>query len=344
MLILWSVNGHYQGVEFIHAVWLRSDTNWTVKALLILIIINYDHAWDGISIKGTEIVGRIPTEIYSFAPLAFRRRRVPHIMLGNRLLLPFHSHPFSTDFYILLSIIGGPITKRWRNSGSLNGYCPLNYFSQNFLFLTRRRIITISHGCLLLSSTRNIFSACSRCRNCYWGLWNFLFSSDNDFITHRRYWSRPFSWSPIRRSTIFKRGGSFHGWFSHGGRTWCVCSTRTARVGTECHFTRGDGREGIAPLRACDRHVLFICRAGELYGLWWGWGSELKQVNVRIITNYGLEGFLNCPTATHYLLFYLGLCPSYLIDLLSLRLIGAVAARNFVRSSFSHWAFRMTGT
>ena len=34
--------------------------------------------------------------------------------------------------------------------------------------------------------------------------------------------------------------------------------------------------------------------------------------------------------------------PSYLTDLLSLRLIGAVGARNYFSSSFSRWALRMT--
>jgi len=41
------------------------------------------------------------------------------------------------------------------------------------------------------------------------------------------------------------------------------------------------------------------------------------------------------------LLRYAGTGPSYLTGLLSLKLVRAVAARNYVRGSFSHWTLGM---
>jgi len=43
-----------------------------------------------------------------------------------------------------------------------------------------------------------------------------------------------------------------------------------------------------------------------------------------------------------YLIVLMGTWPSYLMDLLSLRLVDEVGARNYVRSSLSQWALSMT--
>jgi len=44
-----------------------------------------------------------------------------------------------------------------------------------------------------------------------------------------------------------------------------------------------------------------------------------------------------------FLLFYSGLGPSYLTDRLNPRLVGAVEARNYVRSSVAQWVHPQNG-